>query len=74
MKHRLDWDLYTPPTFTHLHQRQPARSEAAAMMVLFPALARATAALDSEATGADGERADESAATWVQVVTFQVPK
>jgi hypothetical protein len=44
------------------------------MMVLFPALARATAALDSEATGADGERADESAATWVQVVTFQVPK
>jgi hypothetical protein len=44
MKHRLDWEgrlaLYaTPPTSTHLHQRQPARSEAAAMTVPFPALA-----------------------------------
>jgi hypothetical protein len=54
---RLDWEgrdcpLCTP-TFTHLHQRQPARSEAAAM-VLSPALAWATASLDSEITGADG--------------------
>jgi hypothetical protein len=62
-----------PQTFTHLHQRQPARSEAAAM-VLFLALAWKTAALDSEVAGADGEHVHESAVTWVQVVPFQVPK
>jgi hypothetical protein len=44
-------------------------------MVLFPALAWATAALGSEVTGADGEHVvHESAVTWVQVVAFQVPK
>jgi hypothetical protein len=44
------------PTFMRLHQRQPGRSEAAEV-ALFPALARATAALrDSEITGADGKQ------------------
>jgi hypothetical protein len=58
---RGDCSLCTP-TFTHLHQRQPARSQAAAV-VLFPALAWATAALDSEVTGADGEHVHEPAVT-----------
>lgn len=48
MKHRLD-----AQTFTHLHQRQPGRSEEVAM-VPFPALARTMATLeDLEVTGAD---------------------
>lgn len=61
-------------TFTRLHQRQQAHSEAVAM-ALFPALAWGTAALDSEITarGADGD-VYVSAVTWVQVVPFQVPK
>jgi hypothetical protein len=76
MKHRLDWEreiaLYA--TFTHLRQQQLARPQAAAT-ALFPALAWATASLDSEVTGADAVHVHESAATcWVQVVAFQVPK
>jgi len=80
MKHRLDREgrllSMHPPTFTHLHQRQLARSEAAAMTVLFPVLAWATGALDLEVAGADGEQhVDELAVRWVvQVVAFQVPK
>lgn len=43
-------------------------------MVLFPALAWGTAALNLGVTGADGEHVHESAVTWVLVVAFQVPK
>jgi hypothetical protein len=49
-----------PPTFMHLHQRQPARSEAA-VMILVPALAWAKAESDSEVTGVDEEHANEPA-------------
>ncbi len=45
-------------------------------MVLFPALAWVTAALNSEVTGVDGEQVHEPGVTWVplEVVAFQVPK
>ena len=51
----------------HLHQRQRARSEVAAMVLLVPGLAWATAGVE-EAAGADGIRAREPAAAQVLVL------
>ena len=66
-KHRVEWRLAlyaAPAAFMRLHQRQPARSEAAATVPLVPGLAWAMAGVD-EATGVDGIRAREPAVAQV---------